>query len=157
MPDRSLPAESKTGDDWGMSSTNRMQRRYDHRLQALVRTTGDLELAVRHGVPRSTARGWLTRTSTEVVTLDVLELDTVRLQHEVILLRRRIARLRSLLCLVVTVLKVSGFSLSRTRLPEGAAKLQVLRAIERSRSHFHLRAVLRHIGLSHGPIPRLDS
>ena len=132
-----------------MSSTNRIQRRYDHRLRALVRTTGDLGLAVRHGVPRSTARGWLTRTSTEVVTLDVLELDTVRLQHEVILLRRRIARLRSLLCLVVTVLKVSGFSLSRTRLPEGAAKLQVLRAIERSRSHFHLRAVLRHIGLSH--------
>ena len=132
-----------------MSSTNRMQRRYDHRLRALVRTTGDLGLAVRHGVPRSTARGWLTRPSTEVVTLDVLELDTVRLQHEVILLRRRIARLRSLLCLVVTVLKVSGFSLSRTRLPEGAAKLQVLRAIERSRSHFHLRAVLRLIGLSH--------
>jgi hypothetical protein len=126
-----------------------MQRRYDHRLRALVRTTGDLGLAAGHGVPRSTARGWLTRTSTEVVTLDVLELDTVRLQHEVILLRRRIARLRSLLCLVVTVLKVSGFSLSRTRLPEGAAKRQVLRAIERSRSHFHLRAVLRHIGLSH--------
>ena len=75
-----------------------MQRRYDHRLRALVRTTGDLGLAVRHGVPRSTARGWLTQTNTEVVTLDVLELDTVRLQHEVILLHRRIARLRSLLC-----------------------------------------------------------
>ena len=132
-----------------MSSTNRMQRRYDHRLRALVQTTGDLGLAAGHGVPRSTARGWLTQTSTEVVTLDVLELDTVRLQLEVILLRRRIARLRSLLCLVVTVLKVSGFSLFRTQLPEGASKLQVLRAIERSRSHFHLRAVLRHVGLSH--------
>ena len=67
-----------------------------------------MELAIRHGIPRSTARGWLTRTGTEVVTLDVLEWDTVRLQQEVIELRSRIARLVSLLRLVVIVLKVSG-------------------------------------------------
>ena len=132
-----------------MFSTTRIQRRYDHRLRTLVQTTGNLGLAVRHGVPRSTARGWLTRTSTEVVTLDVLELDTVRLQHEVILLRRRIARLVSLLRLVVIVLKVSGISFGRVRLSEGTAKLQLLRAIERSRSHLPLRVVLRVIGLSH--------
>ncbi len=91
-----------------MSSTTRTQRRYDHRLRELVQTTGDVELAIRHGVPRSTARGWLTKTTTEVISLDVLELDTVRLQHEVILLRRRIERLVSLLRLVVIVLKVTG-------------------------------------------------
>ena len=79
-----------------MPTTTRTQRRYDHRLRILVQTTGDLELAIRHGVPRSTARGWRTETTTEVVSLDVLELDTIRLQHEVILLRRRIARLGSL-------------------------------------------------------------
>ncbi len=87
-----------------MIATTRIQRRYDHRLRQLVQTTGDVGLATRHGVPKSTARGWLIRTSTEVVTLDVLELDTVRLQHEVLLLRRRIARLVSLLRLVVIVL-----------------------------------------------------
>ena len=80
-----------------MSSTTRSQRRYDHHLQALVQSTRDIGLAIQHGVPRSTARGWLTRTSTEVVTLDVLELDTVRLQHEVLRFRRRIAQLVSLL------------------------------------------------------------
>ena len=97
-------------DHRGMSSTTRCQRRYDHRLRTLVQTTGDIDLGIRHGVPRSTARGWLTRTSTAVVTLDVLELDTVRLQHEVMALRRRIARLVSWLRLVVLVLKVSGCS-----------------------------------------------
>ena len=91
----------------------------------------------------------MTRTGNEVVTLDVLDFDTVQLQHEVVVLRRRIARLVSLLRLLVTVLKVTGFSFSRIRLSEGSAKLQLLTAIERSRSHFPLRAVLRVIGLSH--------
>jgi len=90
----------------------------------------------------------MNRTSDEVVTLDVLELDTVRLQHEVIVLRRRIVRLVSLLRLLVTVLKVTDFSFSRIRLCEGSAKLQLLTAIEGSRSHFPLRTVLRVIGLS---------
>ena len=121
MP-RFLPADSETHDNWVMPTTTRTQRRYDHRLRDLVQTTGDLELAIRHGVPRSTARGWRTKTTTEVVSLDVIELDTIRLQHEVILLRRRIARLGSLLRLVVIVLKVSGISFARVRLPEGTAE-----------------------------------
>jgi hypothetical protein len=83
-------------------------------------------LAVRHGVPRSTARGWLTSTPIDVVTLDFLDLETVRLQHELIVLRRRIAQLVSLLRLLVTVLKVTDLSFSRIRLPEGSAKLQLL-------------------------------
>ncbi len=65
-----------------METTTRTQRRYDHRLQSLVKTTGDISLAVREGVPRSTARGWLTRSNSEVVTLDVLELETERLAAE---------------------------------------------------------------------------
>ncbi len=121
-----------------MPTATRIQRRYDHRLRDLVQTTGDLDLAVRHVVPRSTARGWRTKTTTEVVSLDVLELDTIRLQHDVIRLRQRIVRLVSLLRLVLIVLKVSGISFARVRLPEGTTKLQLLRAIERSRSDlFH--------------------
>ena len=130
-------------------SPRRIQRRYDHRLRELVQTSGDVELAVRRGVPRSTARGWLTSTPIDVVTLDFLDLETVRLQHELSVLRRRIAQLVSLLRLLVTVLKVTDLSFSRIRLPEGSAKLQLLQAIERTRPHFRLRAVLRMIGLSH--------
>jgi transposase InsO family protein len=84
-----------------------------------------------------------------VVSLDVLELDTVQLQHDVILLRRRIARLVCLLRLVVIVLKVSGVSFANVRFSDGTVKLQLLRAIDRSRAHLPLRAVLRVIGLSH--------
>ena len=48
----------------------------------------------------------------EVLSLDVLELDTVRFQHEVILLRRRIERFLSLLRLVVIVLRKMPFPTS---------------------------------------------
>jgi len=142
-------AISETGDNGGMSTTTRTQRRYDHRLRALVKKTGDLDLAVRHGVPRSTARGWHAKPSIEVVSLDVLEMDSIQLQHEVIRLRRRIERLGALLRLVVIALKASGASFARVRLPEGIIKRQLLSAIDRSRQHLPLRTVLRVIGLSH--------
>ncbi len=60
-----------------MIDTTRMQQRYDHRLRDLVRSTGDVGDAIRRGVPRSTARGWLTSTRAEVVTLDVVDGDLV--------------------------------------------------------------------------------
>ena len=112
-------------DNRRMATTTRIQRRYDDRLRVLVQTTGDLDLAVRHGVPRSTARGWRTKTTTDVVSLDVLELDTVRLQHEVILLRRRITRLMSLLRIVIIVLKVSGNSFSRVLVAGAQASMVI--------------------------------
>ncbi len=107
--------ESETRYNGDMSKFTRTQRRYDHRLRELGQTSGDVELATRHGVPRSTARGWLTKRTTEVVSLDVLERDTVRLQLDVILLRRQIARLVSVFRLVVVVLKVSGVSFTMIR------------------------------------------
>jgi putative transposase len=106
-------------------------------------------MAVRHGMPRSTARGWRAKPTIEVVSLDVLELDSIQLQHEVTRLRRRNARLGALLRLVIIILKVSGVSFARVRLPEGTMKRQLLRAIDRSRQHLPLRTVLRVVGLSH--------
>lgn len=131
-----------------MITSTRSQRSYDHRLRRLVQSTGDVDLAIEQGVPRSTARDWLTQTTTEVVSQDVLEWDTVRLQREVILLRRRITRLVSVLRPIVTVLKLSGFSLTRIRIPEGTSKLRLLRTIDQARVHFPLRTVLRVIGFS---------
>ena len=75
----------------------RKQRTYDQRLRELVQTTRDLQLATQHGMPASTARGWLNKPATEVVSLDVLDLDTLRLQHEVIQLRRRVTKPTALL------------------------------------------------------------
>ena len=131
-----------------MISTTRIQQRYDHRLRDLVRSTGDVGHATRRGVPRSTARGWLTSTRAELVTVDVVDLDVLRLQQEVLALRKRVEWLVAMLRLVVVLLKVSGFSLAGTRLPDGERKISLLRAIDRSRFVLSLRVVLRVLRLS---------
>ena len=136
-------------DDCVMVATTRIQQRYDHRLRDLVRSTGDVGHATRRGVPRSTARGWLTSTRAKVVTVDVVDLDVLRLQQEVLALRQRVELLLAMLRLVVVLLKASGFSLAGARLPDGARKVSLLRAIDRSRSVLPLRVVLRVLRLSH--------
>ena len=93
-----------------------MQQRYDHRLRDLVHSTGDIGHATRRGVPRSTARGWLTSPRAKVVTVDVVDLDVLRLQQEVLALRQRAEWLIAMLRLVVVLLKASGFSLAGVRL-----------------------------------------
>ncbi|QDU30652.1 hypothetical protein ETAA8_57990 [Anatilimnocola aggregata] len=133
-----------------MTSTTRTQRRYDHRLREMVCNSKNIDAAVRRGVPRSTARGWLAPTTTlPVVTLPAANHDNIHLQQQVLALRRRLDRLVSLLRLITLLLKVAGFSLANVRLPDGTATTRLLRAIDRSRSHFTLRAVLRMVGLSH--------
>ena len=129
-------------------STTRRQRRYDHRLRDLVRSTGNIGHATRRGVPRSTARGWLTATCANVVTVDVVDSDVLCLQQEVLALRQRADSLLAVLRLVVVLLKVSGFSLSNTRTPDGAGKASLIRAIDRSRSVLPLRVALRVLRLS---------
>ena len=131
-----------------MISTTRIQRKYDHRLRDLVRSTRDIGHATRRGVPRSTARGWLTSTRAEFITVDVVDLDVLRLQQEVLALRQRVQRLVAMLRLLVVLMKVSGFSLARTRIADGPRKVSLLRAIDRSRSVLPLRIVLRVLRLS---------
>src|SRR6516164_360519 len=79
-----------------MILTTRLRHSYDHRLRDLVRSTGNIEHATRRGIPRSTARGWLSLRRTRVVTLDVADQDHQRLQREVLALRRRVDRLQGL-------------------------------------------------------------
>ena len=131
-----------------MIATTRTQQKYDHRLRNLVRSTGDIEQAIQRGVPRSTARGWLTSDRSKVVTVDVADMDTLSLQQEVLALRKRVERLLALLRLLVVLLKVSGFSLASIRVPDGPRKLVLLRAIERSRSVLSSSVILRVLGLS---------
>jgi transposase InsO family protein len=131
-----------------MPENTHTQKQYDHRFRRLIQTTGDLDLAARHGVPRSTARGWLKQTKTDVVSIDVLDMDAEALQREVLWLRRRVARLLALLHLAVVAIKVAEFSFDRVRIPDGTRKQRLLRAIKRARTHLPLRGVLRLIGMS---------
>jgi len=131
-----------------MPTTTRTQRRYDHRLRELVHETGDIDHAIRHGVPRSTARGWLKSVPSDVVTADVFEASACDLEREVIVLRQRVEQLSALLRLLVVLVKVCSASLRTRRVPNGCRKVTLLRAIERSRSALPVRIALRVLGLS---------
>jgi len=43
----------------------RTPKQYNNRLRRLIHATGDLDLAMRYGVSRSTARGWLKQSGTD--------------------------------------------------------------------------------------------
>lgn len=110
-----------------MATATRTQRRYDHRLRNLVRSTQDIHCAIQRGVPRSTARSWLTDSDVPVVALEALNLDATQVQQEVLRLRRRVQKLTALLRVLLVVYKISGYSLSQTRLPDGGHKRSLLR------------------------------
>jgi transposase InsO family protein len=131
-----------------MTTTLRPQQRYDHRLRALVHRTGDVTIATDLGVPRSTARGWLGAAPPVVVSLDVAALTEPELRQEILKLRRRVQKLAALLRLALALLQASGFTLSRERLPDGRAKLRILRAVGRAHECLPLRALLQFLGLS---------
>ena len=131
-----------------MPTTARPQQRYDHRLRHLVQRTGDVTVATDLGVPRSTARGWLGAAPTVVVCLDVADLTEPELRQEVLKLRRRVQKLTALLRLALALLRTSGFRLTGERLPDGRAKMRILRAVDRAREYLPLRAVLRFLRVS---------
>ena len=118
----------------------RLRRRYDHRLQRLVHDTGDIQLALRNGVPRSTARDWSRLPARSVITLDVATMSQSALQQEVIALRERNAKLVAMLRLVVVLLRVCDVTLARRHISDGDKKRRILRAVERSRATVPLRA-----------------
>lgn len=93
-----------------MPGNTRHKNQYDHRLRWHIQNTGDLGLAVRHGVPRSTARGWLRQLRTDVVSIDVLDMDADGLQREVLFLRRRVTRLLALRDFAIVAIRVAEFS-----------------------------------------------
>ena len=140
--------EAFTDDNVNMTSINRTQQRYDHRLRDLVRSSGNIKHATQLGVPRSTACGWLTSDPAAIVSVDVFDMDILSLQEDVLALRKRIKWIVALFRLVVVVMKASGFSLDNSRLPDGSNKAMLLRAIELSLSVLPLRVVLRLLRLS---------
>jgi putative transposase len=138
----------RTVDDHPMTTKVRSQRRYDHRLRELVQRSGDLTIATNLGVPRSTARGWLGAAPTVVISLEVADLTEPELRHEIVKLRRHVEKLAALLQLALALLHASEFRLTGERVPDGNAKLRILRAVDRARKSLPLRALLRFLGLS---------
>ena len=83
-----------------------------------------------------------------MVGLDVTPLNEQELQHEVLRLRRRVQKLAALLRLVLAVLRVSGFTLSCERLPDGQDQRRILRALEQARACMPIRGLLQVLDLS---------
>lgn len=101
------------------ASHTRLQQTYEHRLRDLVRQVGDPDIVAEFGVPRSTALGWLRGEYRPVVTAEVLNMDRIRLQAEVLKLRRRVKVLGAIIGLLVALLRALDVRLEGTRLPEG--------------------------------------
>ena len=64
------------------------------------------------------------------------------------MLRRRVQKLTALLRLALALLRTSGFSLAGARLPDGRAKMRILRAVDLARDYLPLPAVLRFLRVS---------
>ena len=124
------------------------RRHYDHRFRQLVHDTGDVQLAVRHGVPRSTASGWAHRSATDVVTTNDASGSDSELRKEIVTLRAKNAKLIAMLRLTFVLLRVYDVTLLRRRLADGDKKRRILQAVDRSRKVLRLRVALRVLGLS---------
>jgi hypothetical protein len=68
-----------------------------------------------------------------VVSREVANLTEPELRQEILKLRRRGEKLAARLRLALALLHSSGFRLSGARLPNGHAKLRILRAVDRAR------------------------
>jgi hypothetical protein len=97
-----LPTAPSSRHDGAMART---RRSYDHRLRDLVRDTGDVTIATRLGVPRSTAAGWLRRKGGTIVTAEPLSAREKQLQSEVVRLRRRVRAFRAVVRLLVALVR----------------------------------------------------
>jgi putative transposase len=85
---------------------------------------------------------------TVVVCLDVANVTEAELRQEVLQLRRRVQKLTALLRLALALLRTSGFALAGARLPDGRAKMRILRAVDLARDYLPLPAVLRFLRVS---------
>jgi hypothetical protein len=114
-----------------MVAFTRPQRAYDHRLHELVYHSGLDSSHVGIAIPRSTLHTWKSRAPKPVVGLVTSDNSIETLESEVARLTLQVRKLRCLLRLVLAILKLSGFSLELTRLPEGKDKQRLLREVER--------------------------
>ena len=131
-----------------MIASKRVQRAYDHRLRQFVCTTGDTTHALRIGVPRSTANGWLQPRARPVISLWQYGQHVEELEMELAKLRAHIKKLRHILRLLFVILKLSGFSLQHCRVPRSNDKSRLIKQIRNLAIALPLGRVLNLIGLS---------
>ena len=126
----------------------REHRTYDHRIREAIGFTGNPHLYRNIPIPISTRRTWASSRVEPVVTSDEADLKAYELLEELDRLRRRAKQQAAIVGLLVRLLKVRGGKLDADRLPDGAHKSTVLRAVASASRVLALSVVLRIVGLS---------
>jgi hypothetical protein len=124
------------------------RRAYDHRIKEQILRAGNPDLFPQLEIPRSTALSWIRRGLGEVVSLEHDNEGERAMRDRVATLERRVAMLTAVLRLVLALLRVSGFRLELSRVPDAAGKRRLLGAIEGARRSMPLSAALRVVRLS---------
>jgi putative transposase len=105
--------------------------------------SGPTSLGRRLAIPRSTIWTWQRRGLRPVVTIEPLDQDRQHLLDSIGRLDRRVRVLAAVVRLLLALLRVSRFNLGGRRLPEGAAKADILRSIESAQPWLALGLILR--------------
>jgi hypothetical protein len=113
--------------------SHRSRRAYDHRIKEQIIRSGDPELFLELEIPRSTAVSWIRRGVGEIVSLVPADGGEPALCERIAELQGRVAMLTAVLRLVLALLRVSGFSLEGSRVPDAAGKRRLVGAVERAR------------------------
>jgi hypothetical protein len=82
-------------------------------------------------IPRSTVSTWRRRGSRPVVTIELTEMDRQQLVDSIAKLELKRRILAAVVRVLLAMLRASGFTLADERLPKGAAKAGILRAVHR--------------------------
>jgi hypothetical protein len=144
-----LFATSDLTTDAGWMQLHQSSRRaYDHRIREHICRTKNPNLFPDLRIPRSTTTSWLRRPLPTVVSCQPQLEDVAAFRERIHTLETRVRTLAAVLRVQRTLLHVSGFSLEHNRLPEGAAKESVLRAVARARTALPLAGILRILRLS---------
>jgi putative transposase len=126
----------------------RLQNAYDHRLRLRVHG-GDVDAAQLLGVPRTTISSWKHRPAKRVIASADPARDEIEfLRTELASARKKLAVLRAWLRIAIVMFRILGVSFKQQRLPEGDAKIRLIRTINRSKKTIPLTAILKTIGLS---------
>ena len=132
----------------GMMRAHRVRQTYDDRLRDAIAATGNTDLFRDVSIPASTRRTWARGDVRPVVASVDVELEVYDLLEQVDKLRRRAREQAAIIGLLVRLLKLRGGKLDGDRVPDGATKSVVLRAIASATGLLSLGTALKIVGIS---------
>ncbi len=124
------------------------RRVYDPRVRELVCATGNPDFFPELNIPKSTLRGWLNGEFRATIGSESVSRTEIDLHTEIAKLRRRVGILQAVMCLLLALGRMTGCRLEGERLPDGAAKEQMLKSIGKATKTLTLSSVLKVLGLS---------